>query len=349
MNPAPTQRVRRRWLRGALLSSLGLVLAAVLFGAVFEAVARKRAATNHPPPGEMVGVGGSRLHLDCRGSGSPTVVFESGLDINGSLSWSAVHDSIAASTRACAYDRAGIMWSDPHSGPRSASTVARELRAALTAAEEREPVILVGHSLGGLYAVAFTNAFGADVAGLVLVDPTHPDLPARFAEQFGTSLAPPTAALRIGQALSTVGLLRVAIVNGAFPQIPASLWTDVAAYAGQSLPAILDETAHFSESLREAGTVRSLGDRPLVVLTAMAPLSDGDLAALKLTAEDGGRFKALLQELHRDQASWSTRGRQVLVPEAGHYIQFDRPRAVVTAVREVIAEVRLSRTHRQEN
>jgi pimeloyl-ACP methyl ester carboxylesterase len=182
------------------------------------------------------------------------------------------------------------------------------------------------------------------VAGLVLVDPTHPDLPTRFVEQFGTRLEPPTAVLRIGQALSTVGLLRVAIVNGAFPQIPESLWRDVAAYAGQSLPAILDETANFAESLREAGTVRSLGDRPLVVLTAMAPLSDGDLAALKLTAEDGSRFRALLQELHRNQTSWSTRGRHVPVSDAGHYIQFDKPGAVVTAVREVIAEVRLSRT-----
>lgn len=341
MHTNPPQGLRRRWVRRLLLSGLALVLSGALAGAVYEMFARNRASSEYPPRGRLVDIGGRKLHVDCRGRGSPTVVFESGLDINGSLAWSAVHDSVAASSRACAYDRAGIMWSDSHAGPRSASSVARDLRAALTTMEELGPVILVGHSLGGAYAVAYTDQFGAHVAGLVLVDPSHPDGPARFAERLGTRLDPPVAILRVGQALSTVGLLRWAIVNGTFPQIPEPLWRSVAAYAGQSLPALLAETAHFTESLREAGTVRSLGDRPLVVLTAMAPLSDSDLAALKLTQEAGQRFRALWQELHREQAAWSTRGRQVVVPDAGHYIQFDRPEAVVTAVREVVAQVRL--------
>src|SRR4051812_17417883 len=82
---------------------------ATLSGATFERVSRDRALNKYPAPGRLVDIGGRRLQLDCRGAGSPTVVFEAGLDLNGSTAWSTVHDSIAKITRACAYSRAGIM------------------------------------------------------------------------------------------------------------------------------------------------------------------------------------------------------------------------------------------------
>jgi len=110
-----------------------------------------------PLQGKLVDIGGRRIQLDCRGTGSPIVIFESGLDINGSLSWSAVHDEIAKTTRACAYSRAGIMWSDPKDGPQNAKTIAEDLHAALAAAGEKPPFVLVGHSLGGPYIMTYTN------------------------------------------------------------------------------------------------------------------------------------------------------------------------------------------------
>ena len=167
-------------------SMLGLALAGVLGlivagGAALEAVGKWQAHRGHPPMGKLVDVGGRRIQIDCRGQGSPTVVFESGLDMMGSLSWSAVHDDIAASTRACAYSRAGILWSDPAEGPRDARAVADDLHAALKQAGEQGPLVLVGHSLGGPYAMVYTQAYGDEVAGLVLVDATHPDQIARLA------------------------------------------------------------------------------------------------------------------------------------------------------------------------
>src|SRR5690242_16303953 len=90
-----------------LIGLSALIAIAILSGAAFERVSREIALKKYPAPGQLVDVGGRRIQVDCRGKGSPTVVFESGLDVNGSLSWSAVHDSIAATTRACAYSRAG--------------------------------------------------------------------------------------------------------------------------------------------------------------------------------------------------------------------------------------------------
>src|SRR5215210_2360598 len=113
-----------------------LLAIVVVSGASFEAVMRNRAARDYPAPGRLVDIGGRRLQIDCRGSGSPTVVLESGLDNLGSLSWVAVHDSLARTTRVCAYSRAGVLWSDPAPAPFDAGRVARDLRAALAASGE---------------------------------------------------------------------------------------------------------------------------------------------------------------------------------------------------------------------
>src|SRR6478752_3670469 len=107
----------KRWAKRIAISIGALVVLATLFGTVAEAVMRARAARRYPAPGRLVDIGGRRIQLDCRGTGSPTVVLESGLDNLGSLSWAAVHDSIARTSRVCAYSRAGMLWSDPAPAP----------------------------------------------------------------------------------------------------------------------------------------------------------------------------------------------------------------------------------------
>src|SRR5687768_14743306 len=134
-----------------------VVVGVALVGATIEYASRVRAASENPAPGQLVNVGaGRRIQIDCRGSGSPTVVFESGLDNYGSLAWSFVHDSIAKNTRACAYSRAGIMWSDPATDRRSPAI---DLHTALIAAGQQPPYVLVAHSLGGPYALTFTKLY----------------------------------------------------------------------------------------------------------------------------------------------------------------------------------------------
>jgi pimeloyl-ACP methyl ester carboxylesterase len=154
---------------------LGLLLS-VAAGATTEQIARHRARRDWKAPGVLVDVGGDRkLQMDCRGTGSPTVVLESGLDAYGSLSWALVHDSIAATVRVCAYSRAGLMWSDAPKRRFDSRETARDLRAALVANGEKAPWLMVGHSIGASYVTTFTQLYGAEVGGIVLVDPSHPD------------------------------------------------------------------------------------------------------------------------------------------------------------------------------
>src|SRR6202161_3725794 len=105
-----------RWVKRIALIIGGLIVAAVIIGAGYEQIMRWRATSEFPVQGRLIDIGGRHMQIDCRGSGAPIVVFEAGLDTMGSLSWSAVHEATAAVTRACAYSRAGVMWSEPRAG-----------------------------------------------------------------------------------------------------------------------------------------------------------------------------------------------------------------------------------------
>ncbi len=153
---------------------LGLGIDVVRSGGPAGWLARHHLTAPYEARGERVDIGGRSLYLDCRGSGSPTVVLEAGSGADSST-WSAVLDGLASATRTCAYDRAGRGRSDPVERHTLADS-AGELRALLRAAGELGPYVLVGHSLGGAYLRVFAAQYREEVVGLVLVDTFDPDL-----------------------------------------------------------------------------------------------------------------------------------------------------------------------------
>jgi pimeloyl-ACP methyl ester carboxylesterase len=309
-------------------------------GVTTEAIARGHASRQFPLQGRLVDVGGRRIQMDCRGSGAPTVVLESGLDVLGSLSWAAVHDSLAAVTRVCAYSRAGIMWSDPSPLPFSAVSVAHDLHAALQAAGESMPVVLVAHSLGGPYALEFTRTFGDDVVGLVLVDASHPEQVERTRLATGVNIAPPSGLVSFGAVMARTGLVRVLAGEVGPPSAPAVVRATASAYTPQSVAALAAETRAVPATFAATRSACALGGRPLVVLTAMAPMPAYERAVMHLTDAQVDDLVAVKRSLQDDEATWSTRSRHDLVAGAGHYIQFEQPGAVIAAVRNVVSAVR---------
>ncbi len=123
------------------------------------------------PPGRLISLGGRRLHLVCKGTGSPTVILESGAG-EFSLDWALAQPSIAKVTRVCAYDRAGYAWSDMSPGFEQFSAAAEDMQAVLRKAGIEPPYVLAGHAFGALYARDYQRRFPQEVAGLALVDPT---------------------------------------------------------------------------------------------------------------------------------------------------------------------------------
>jgi hypothetical protein len=122
-----------------------------------------------PAPGRLLQVDGHAMHLWCAGSGARAVLLVSG-NVSYSLDWTLVQPALSNTTRVCSYDRAGLGWSEPNPGPRTASRIADELAALIAASGEQPPFVVVGHSYGGIIARLFVARQRADVAGLVLVD-----------------------------------------------------------------------------------------------------------------------------------------------------------------------------------
>ena len=334
----------RRWLRYLALG-LGAIAALVLLvGVIYEQNGRRIAARDYPPRGQLVDIGGRRLQLDCRGAGSPTVVFESGLALDGSLSWALVHDSIARITRACAYSRAGLLWSDPREGPQTGRSVAEDLHALLRAAGEAPPLVLVGHSSGGAYAVAYTKRYGADVAGLVLVDASHPDQVARFREVTPVTLHQSIRGPALASRLAWAGLVRMATAKmPGQPHEPAEVTRTKAAYASTSLKAVVNEANGLDSTFADNSRAHLLGDRPLFVLTAGAPLAWEELKAMQMTPAQGQRRNEIWIAMQNEEAGWSSRSQHTVVADATHAIQLDRPDVVIAAVRSVVDSVRARR------
>ncbi len=343
--PSAESVVQGRWRR--LLIGLGIALAAALVlacaGWLYEQAAMARAHTHHLPPGRMIEVNGHRMQLECRGHGAPAVVLEAGLDLHGALAWAPLFDALAAISTVCAYSRAGIMWSEPAAQPYSASDIARDLQLLLQRAHVSAPYVLVAHSLGGPYAMVFAQQFGQDLAGLVWVDPSHPDQHRVWDEIFGDSLRQATAApSRFMHLLSHLGLVtwlagRQQPLAGLTPGQSQA----VAAYASRSLRAANHEMAQIDNTLAQARQLRSLGHRPLVVLSAGEP-DPQFITTLGATVEQLQSWQAQWERLHAQLAALSTRGQHRVVKGAGHYIQRDQPQAVVQAVTDVLAQLRMS-------
>jgi pimeloyl-ACP methyl ester carboxylesterase len=181
-----------RYVRLALAVVLGLLIGVAVdvarTGSWLDWLARHSLIGPYDPVGRQVDIGSRSLYLDCRGSGSPTVVLEAGMG-GGAAGWGSVLPSIAERTRVCAYDRAGLGRSEPR-GRHSAADVAMDLKALLDAAGERPPFLVVGHSLGGVYGRIFADRQQDDVVGIVLVDAFNPDLWGRLVEVMPPDKAP---------------------------------------------------------------------------------------------------------------------------------------------------------------
>ncbi|QRY50369.1 alpha/beta fold hydrolase [Mycolicibacterium septicum] len=338
----------RRLVKAILLCVLATVVVAIGSGAAWEQIERNRAAAEFPAPGKMIDIGGRAVHLDCRGHGSPTVVLESGADTSGSALWFPVHQQVASFTRVCSYDRAGLMWSEPAgAGPRDPVAVVDDLQRTLRTANESSPYVMVGASLGGPLTMIFTKYHGSEVAGLVFVDAAHPDQTGRLAAATGHPEDDIPAVFKVLRYLAWTGLPRLLIPEPTVPELPADVVAAIGAYQPVSLAASFDEADAMEATLREAGTYRDLGDRPLAVLSRGKPwsaYSESERAGTGMTRDQFDRMQQAWWEMQVEEASWSTQSTHRKLDDSSHVIQLERPDAVVDAIRAVVSQVRARNT-----
>jgi pimeloyl-ACP methyl ester carboxylesterase len=315
-------------LAGLVLLILGLAAVALAYEALTERTERQR----FPPPGLLVDVGGYRLHLVVTGDEQPgpTVIVDGGM-VSFSSNWAWVQPELAKVVRVVAYDRAGLGWSEAGPKPRDAGQSARELHTALDQMGITGPYVLAGHSYGGLAARAFAAVYPQDVAGMVLVDGSHPDQWVRF----GVS----SKVLGYGNKASSVvarfGLFRIfdkeykLLADG----LPPRAYDELMAFgrAPRALSTAADAALAWDDRTRPlVNNAPGLGDLPLIVLSVTEQPRMGD----KLTA------------MQAELPGLSSQSRHITVQGAYHeglLAQRDSARVVTESILRVVEAVRSGR------
>jgi pimeloyl-ACP methyl ester carboxylesterase len=321
--------VRLPTIFGAIASAFALLLIA---GVGYQQLGSAMDARRSPEPGRLIDAGGHRLKIDCTGSGSPTVVLESGLG-DVLVEWQAVQPQVSTLTRVCSYDRAGYGDSDAGPFPRTSSQIARELHALLQNAGERPPFILVGHSFGGYNVRVFNGQYSNEVVGMVLVDSTQEDqyelLPSAWKQLSASTLSRWRNQAKWLPLQISLGIARLRFKKQLGPYGYLILRPNY-------LKARASELEEIQTSAEQARAAETCGNKPLIVLTGV---QQDDALRNALSSKDFARFQhTWVETLQPRLAQLSTRGKQILLRDIGHDIPAEDPAAVVNAIREIYGQ-----------
>jgi pimeloyl-ACP methyl ester carboxylesterase len=329
-------------LTGALLLSIGDVVLAQSKPA--PATAEDQRLLPYVEPGQLVDIGGRRIHLHCAGGG-PTVLLMAGIS-SWSPVWYKTQPVIAQRTRVCAFDRAGYGFSDPAPRPQILSDVVDDLHAALEAGSIPGPYVLVGHSLGGIEARLYAQRWPKEVVGMVLVD-TSPaaeglidEIQPGFYEAIG--LESYAAEMLHCSLLAAHGLLEPS--KPEYKDCSVALPSDTPAAFRKTWPQFFT-AYYFADKVSLMSSLythrydsvdhRRLGAMPLVVLSSENTWNDGTPASVRFNRS----YMKVWIAMHEALAHLSSRGVHRIIKGSGHEIQLDKPQAVIDAVDEVLRQL----------
>jgi len=323
-----------------LVISVGLIIAA---GAVFQFSMTQWESHRYPPPGKLVDIGGLRLHINCTGAGSPTVVMEAGPN-DSSIIWQLVQPQISTFTRVCSYDRAGFGWSDAPNEPRSSLNIANELERLLTRAAVPGSYVLVGHDFGTLDLRVFTSRHRQQVAGMVFVDSVHPDIHNRPPFNIAAQSTLASFYYRLMPWTVPFGLPRIlgwCRENFTFPNQPKE-WAELVPEATAQYCRLQSWRTEQAQVTDENGSsfyanAGPLGDMPLIVLSHDPEVNDfgGFFSPADLI-----KAERAWTEMQDELRALSTRSQRIVAKGSNHWVQIYRPDLVAAEVQEIVNDAR---------
>ena len=308
-----------RLFRFVVLVELALLLILAMAGAIYQGSSNARDERQYPPPGKLIDVGGYRLHFYCKGEGGPTVILDFGL--SGSyLDWYFVQPEVARFARVCSWDRSGYGWSERSPRTQVPSEIAAELHTLLEHAGEKPPFILVGHSLGAFDVRMYAHRYPEQVAGVVLVDGSHPDEEIPFTWRSRWEL-------RLLQFTAPFGLPRWRRWCAQGPKETRAM-TQAFACRSRVFRAHYEQWSVFPKSAEEVRKLGSLGDLPLAVISRDPNRTSGDSGP--------SAREQRWQQLQKDLAGLSSKSTFIVAAGSSHAVGRDRPDVVVEVIRRIV-------------
>ena len=259
-----------QFLKVALVRVTIFVIILAIAGMVYQTAATEVDQRNFPPPGNLIDVGGFKMHIHCQGEGSPTVILEA---MSGGISaqWGWIQPELQKETRVCVYDRAGFGWSESDSEPPTLARTVRNLHTLLVNANVEGPFVMVGHSLGGVYVRQYAAEYPNDVVGIVLIDEANPQQWVKYPELFdeGDQFVKVLGGIQFATRLGVAHLYFVLGGKMDFSELPEpqrsqfqAIWSSPRYY--ETLEA---EMRQGRGTWTDALNLQGLGDRPLMVLS----------------------------------------------------------------------------------
>jgi pimeloyl-ACP methyl ester carboxylesterase len=318
----------------SIVITLALTIAAYT---AFNAIAVHSFWARNPAPGRLVDVDGYRMHIDCAGSGSPTLILEAGGE-NDSTIWNGVQPALSKTTRVCSYDRAGFGWSDTRPTSRDAAHIAAELHRLLSRAGIAGPIVLMGHSIAGLYIRDYVIHYPDNVAGLIFVDSSTPFQdrnPAliRAAQAGGhSSFAPPAWLFNVAL---IVGVPRLLGMCRSEPGPDATLRKLRAEDICRLRTAAFSEVENLDLSSQQIVSSGTFGALPILIISR----DPAKQVPAKPSQAELDRRDAWGQ-MQDDLKNLSTRSRRIIAKNSSHYVVFDRHDLIEKEVPAFIEQIR---------
>ncbi|RPF55488.1 alpha/beta fold hydrolase [Aquisalibacillus elongatus] len=307
------------------------VIVLLLSGVVYELLSYKNVEENYPPDGVMVKFEERELHINVKGEKSnlPPVVIEAGTG-NWSYDWSQFQDKLSKHTQVITYDRAGYGWSDPPSNGFSLDSTTSDLNQILNYAEIETPIILVGHSNGGVYARHFTDKYPEKVSGLILVDSRNEffrEAAPKFNEKFLDAEDQSTNII-----LSHLGIIRLVADNtlkGMPDFISKEKYVQVQ-YDAPFFKVLDEEIEQIPRSVKKLNNLESLEDKPLMIITPKN--IDAGAEAFGFSEEQSEKINQKWKESQEKLTSLSKDSELINVENSSHAVMYDQPQNLLNAV-----------------
>lgn len=328
----------RRVSERVVLTGISVCLLVVLASTAFNAFATQYYWAKHPVPGHIYKVDGRKMHIYCTGAGSPTIILDAGLGNDWAI-WGKVQPELSRTTRVCSYDRAGFGWSEARRGPQDANHIADQLHGLLQQAGITGPVVLMGHSISGVYIRAYATRHPENVAGLIFVDGSTPLQDDQFPADFRSYMNKfQEHGLLLARILVPLGGLRD---SGQCSQVPPGFPRQEGKMLAQEncqpkIAATQQEFANLQKSGEETVHTGPYGDLPVLIFS-----QDPNGRRIPQIPENLWKeFTGTWNQMQDNLKNLSTRSRRIIAKGSSHYVQLERPDLINREVPVFIQQIR---------